>query len=381
MTSGDHSTGVDIELVGRAVDERDAVAFVHVGDRFDDNLRYLTRFQGPDRPYGVCYVDGELFCVPPQLFEADARESFAGTVVAPDDRHPGEQIASLLADYEVDAGTVLTPRTIPHDAAAYIQSAGYDLASTDVLARARRQKTDTELDRIAAVQSAAHAGMDRAREVLQEATQDGTALLYDGARLTTERLRREVNAVMAAEGVTPAQNTVIGTGPSCADLHYRGTDPIAPDAPVLLDLSPRGQSGYYGDFTRAYLPDPDEGWARRAHVAVKNARSAALAVLDTGAGVTAGTVHTEAAAEIVAYGFKRNETPGFTHSVGHGVGLSLHERPSLRSDTELVAGDVVTIEPGVYDPEYGGVRIEDIAVVEADGYRLLGGEYETTMQP
>jgi Xaa-Pro aminopeptidase len=92
-------------------------------------------------------------------------------------------------------------------------------------------------------------------------------------------------------------------------------------------------------------------------------------------------VQEEAAAEIAAYGFRvDSDEAGFVHSVGHGIGLSLHEGPSFRRDEALPAGAVVTIEPGVYDPDHGGVRVEDVAIVRDDGYELLG-DLATGMEP
>jgi Xaa-Pro aminopeptidase len=92
-------------------------------------------------------------------------------------------------------------------------------------------------------------------------------------------------------------------------------------------------------------------------------------------------VQEEAAAEIAAYGFRvDSDEAGFVHSVGHGIGLSLHEGPSFRNDDPLPAGAVVTIEPGVYDPDQGGVRVEDAVVVREDGYELLG-DLPTGLEP
>ncbi len=352
--------------------DRDAAAFVHVGDRFDDDLRYLTRFLGPDREYAVVVTPETAVCCAPRLFGDDARAAFPGEVRTENaDLSPGRRAAAVLDDCGA-AGTVLTPQSIPHDAALYLEDAGYELASTDAVAAARAVKREREVDRIRTVAGAAEAGIRRAAAVLRAATVDGDELRWDGDPLTTERLRRAVDATMAGAGVDPARNTVCGAGPSCADLHYRGDDPVRPGETVLLDVSPRGPAGYYADCTRTFVVDGDGGWPRRAHVATEMGMDAAFAVLSAGAGELARKVHTEAAAEIRAYGFPVDDGPvGFTHSVGHGVGLSLHERPSVRGDAELRDGTVLTVEPGVYDPERGGVRIEDLVVVREDGYENL----------
>jgi Xaa-Pro aminopeptidase len=406
-----------------------ADAFVAVGDRFDDDLRYLTRFSGPDRSYALVVVPGgdgagdddsagdddrdaataRAVCCPPSLFTEQAeREFIAGARATGSDAdrgfhdgvarevrtanvgdHVGERaaaaVAGLLGDTAADP-TLLVPPSIPHDAAVYLERAGNALASTDAVTTARARKTDAELDRLRRVQRAAAAGMARAETVLagSEAGEDEAGeptLRWEGAPLTTERLRREANAVLAARGVRDAGNTVIGAGPSAADLHYVGDEPIRPGETVLLDISPRGPDGYYGDMTRTFVVDGDGGWERRAYVAVEAAREAALAEVEPG--VPAKTVHGEAAAELAAYGFDPDASEGetgFTHGTGHGVGVSLHESPSLSGAGELRPGHVVTIEPGVYDPSIGGVRLEDLVVVTDDGYELLA-EYPFGIVP
>ncbi|WP_313696019.1 M24 family metallopeptidase [Halorarum halobium] len=374
--------GTDYEFLAAELRRRNAAAFVHVGDRFDDDLRYLTRFSGPDRGYAFVFRRGTATLCPPALFDEQAGREFPGDAVETDRQGDpaGLRAAGVLDDAGVDAGeTVLVPRHVPHDAAVYLEQAGYDIESTDAVARDRRVKTDPELDRLRRVQGTAAGGMARAERVLYEAAVDGDEVVWSGAPLTTERLRREVNRVLAAHGVRDAGNTVVGCGPTAADLHFTGHDAIRPGETVLLDVSPRGPDGYYGDLTRTFAVDPDGGWERRAYVAVEAARNAALTELEHG--VSAATVHEEAAAELAAYGFRVDDAEvGFTHSTGHGVGLSLHEGPSLPGDEELETGTVVTIEPGVYDPERGGVRLEDLAVVTDRGYRLLG-EYPFGLVP
>lgn len=372
----------DYGFLAAELRRRNAEGFVHVGDRFDDDLRYLTRFSGPDRHYAFVFRRGTATLCAPALFDDQAGREFPGDVVetATQGDPAGRRAAAVLeAAGAEEGGTVLVPRQIPHDAAVYLQQAGYDLESTDAVTEGRRVKTDAELDRLHRVQRAAVRGMARAEEVLYGAHVDGTEVTWNGEPLTTERLRRQVNEVLAVEGVRDAGNTVVGCGPTAADLHFTGLDAIRPGETVLLDVSPRGPDGHYGDITRTFAVDPDGGWERRAYVAVEAAREAALGELK--AGVTASTVHEEAAAELAAYGFRvDSDEVGFVHSTGHGVGLSLHEGPSLSADAELEAGNVVTIEPGVYDPERGGVRLEDLALVTDEGYELLG-EYPFGLVP
>ncbi|MWV63431.1 M24 family metallopeptidase [Halorubrum sp. JWXQ-INN 858] len=437
----------DLSPIVAACVRADADAFVAVGDRFDDDLRYLTRFSGPDRDFALVVVpagdhdrgDRAVLCAP-SLFDGQARREFVASArvdgsdpdtadaTVPTGFHDGvarevrsanvgdpagERAVAVLDDLRADlrddvrhdasrdgtadgtgsAPTVLVPQSIPHDAAVYLERAGYAVVSTAAVSEARAVKTSAEVDRLRRVQRATARGMARAETVLAECTVaesvdgavgddvDGPVLLWNGGPLSTERLRRQVNATLAAYGVRDAGNTVIGAGPTAADLHYTGVDVVRPGETVLLDVSPRGPHGYYGDLTRTFVVESDGGWERRAYVAVEAAREAALA--EIGPGVTAAAVHREAAAELAAYGFDPNaveDDPGFTHGTGHGVGVSLHESPSLSSDVELRPGHVVTVEPGVYDPDTGGVRLEDLVAVTDDGYEILS-TYPFAMTP
>jgi Xaa-Pro aminopeptidase len=361
------------------LEQRDAEAFVHVGDRFDDTLRYLTRFSGPDRPYAVVVPrDGEPTLCAPRLFEGQARREFPGRVVSAAEQETetaGERAAELLS-----GGRVLVPQHLPHDAALRLEGPGCELASTDVVARMRVRKSEAEIDRLRRTQRAAEAGMARAETILAAADVEDGGIRWEGEPLTTERLRREVNVRLAREGVSDAGNTVIGAGETCTDLHFTGDVPIEAGETVLLDLSPRGPDGYYGDLSRTFVVESEGGWERRAYIAAERAQDAAFAVLSGGAGTVAGTVHEEAAAEVAAYGFRPDGEPGLVHGVGHGVGVSLHEAPSLREESELETGTVVSVEPGVYDREEGGVRIEDLVVVREDGFENLT-DYPRSLVP
>ncbi|MFB6149357.1 MAG: M24 family metallopeptidase [Halobacteriales archaeon] len=377
---------MDYEFIDRELDPDEA--FVHIGDRFDDTLRYLTRFGGPDRPYAFVYAAGTAVLCPPSLFGDQARREFPGDRVLPPDVQTAETAAGRAIEAVeslADVECLRVPAHLRHDSAVRLEQAGYSLVSTAAVEEARAVKTADELDALRSVQDIAQRGLARAETILAtvetDGIEDGAPLQWDGAILTTERLRRAINAVMAEYGIVDAGNTVIGAGESCADLHFTGEDTIRAGETVLIDISPRGPDGYYGDVTRTFVPGGNEGWPRRAYVAVEYAQDAALEVLADGAGTTASRVHTEAAAELSAHGFEVGDVEtGFYHGVGHGVGMSLHEAPSLRAETALTAGNVVTVEPGVYDPSIGGVRIEDLVAVTVDGYENLT-DYPRSLVP
>ena len=340
----------------------------------------MTRFRGPDRPYAFLY-DGDAMLCAPALFAEQADREFAGDRVVPataqDATTPAARAAALLPD----GVTVAVPAVVASEHVAGFEAAGLrvETVATDALDAARRRKRSPETERHRVVQAAAQAGMRRAEAVLAAATPEGGTLRWDGERLTTERLRRAVNATLAGQGVTDAANTVVGAGPSCADLHFVGTEPVRPGETVLLDSSPRGPAGYYGDFTRTFVVGDPGAWEREVYAAVDDALAAALDVLDGGAGTEGAAVRRAVDDALADHGFGTGRAgPRMTHGPGHGVGLALHEAPGY--DGPLRAGDVATIEPGLYDPDRGGVRLEEVVMVRSDGCERLGA-YPRSIEP
>jgi len=370
----------DYERLASAVADR--AAFVHVGDRRDPDFSYCAGGARPERRSAFVQTDEEVvLCVPESIAESAGRAFPGDTVRAfdPERRHPGLVAADALADRGVE-GTVLTPAAIGHDAALYLERAGYELTSTDAVARARERKTDAEQSRIERAQAIAAAGLDRAREFLSAATVDGDRLVRDGETLAAERLRRDIDAAMAGAGGDPDRNTAIGVDgppvdPAASDREIQ----LRPAATITVSVTPREPGGYHGRLARTLVVDGDGGWERRANVAVRNAREAALAELSEGAGATPASVRGEIVAELGAYGFDAGPDSGIVvDELGGGVGLERREAPRLSAGGELRAGTALALRPGLSDPEQGHVELADVVVVREDGVDLLG-DHPTSM--
>jgi len=182
-----------------------------------------------------------------------------------------------------------------------------------------------------------------------------------GVAWRIERLMRE----HGADG--PAFPTIVAAGPHGARPHHDPTDrPIGSGEPVVIDMGAR-LNGYHGDLTRTIWLGQPSPRLREVYNVVERAQAAALKEIR--AGVRAKDIDAFARVVVEAAGYG----DAFTHGLGHGLGVRVHEGPSLSktSDDVLEAGQVVTVEPGVYLPDWGGVRIEDVGVVEQDGFRVL----------
>ena len=244
----------------------------------------------------------------------------------------------------------------------------------------RRAKKEEEISNIEMTQRAVEAACSRAVGILEESgIEDDSTLQWHDAPLTSEVLRAEIDVELLRRGCA-ADGTIVAGGPQAADPHERGHGPLKAGESIIVDIFPIDFSTrYYSDMTRTFVKgEPNEG-LQDMYDAVLESQEAALSMIR--AGVNGRDVHRKVADVLHEAGYKTNVhdqesdkplTEGFFHGTGHGVGLEIHEAPRVSlADEELIPGDVISVEPGVYDPKVGGVRIEDLVVVTEDGCRNL----------
>lgn len=289
---------------------------------------------------------------------------------------------------ELGVRTALVPPTFPVELADRLRAEGIELSpDRDAFVRRRRVKTAAEVEGIRRAQRGAEAGMDTARELFRRAEPRNGSLVVDGEPLTCERVKLEIQQVFNDRGLL-ADEFIVSHGPQTAVGHELGTGEIRPSEPVVLDLWPRDRaSACFADMTRTFVIGEAPAELVEYHRLVREALRRSLEAVRPGA--AGRDVYTLVCELFHGHGYKtglhKNEgevlEDGFHHGLGHGVGLEVHEQPWLsRYPGELVEGDVITLEPGLYRAGWGGCRLEDLVLVTKDGAELLT-DYPYDLKP
>jgi Xaa-Pro aminopeptidase len=290
-------------------------------------------------------------------------------------------VANLLDELGASNSPVVVPADFGVVYADELRARGITLTPNGKLFDSlRRAKTEEEVSNIEKTQDAVEAACAHCVSILEEAEiGEDFVLNWRGETLTSELLRAEIDVELLRRGCA-ADGTIVAGGRQAADPHERGHGPLKAGESIIVDIFPVDLSTrYYSDMTRTFVKgEPNEG-LQKMYDAVLESQETALSMIR--AGVNGKDVHRKVADVLHEAGYKTNVhdqeegkplTEGFFHGTGHGVGLEIHESPSVSlAGDELIPGDVISVEPGVYDPSVGGVRIEDLVVVTEEGCRNL----------
>ena len=380
--------------------EKDTRTLLVIGaSQYDAAAYHLSGFLAPDPVVALRVRDesgGETYlAVSSMEYGRAKREAYADEVLSFDElgvtqlarelKSSGRALAAATANLLEELGAAGIPVAVPPSLglvyADELRARNLEVTPDfHLFAGLRRRKTEEEVSYIAMTQRAVEAACAHALRILKgsEASGDGT-LMYDDAPLTSERLRFEIDSELLRRGCA-ADGTITAGGSQAADPHERGSGPLRAGESIILDIFPVDKTTrYYADMTRTFVKGEPGEYLQRMYDAVLQSQEVALAMIKPG--VNGLEIHKkvsdvlhEAGYDTLVHDQKPGEPlqRGFIHGTGHGVGLEIHESPRVSlADEELVPGDVITIEPGLYYPGIGGVRIEDLVVVTESGCRNL----------
>ena len=239
----------------------------------------------------------------------------------------------------------------------------------------RAAKSDKEIEMIVRALRITEMGLKRAMEVLRRSTIGRTRdkkLKWSGKTLTSEILRAEIDTAILRAGAIPT-STIVAGGDQACDPHERGSGPLYANSLIILDVFPRdAKTGYWGDLTRTVVRGRASEAQRKLWETVKAGQTFALKEIK--AGVDGMKIHQAIQKMFSDRGYptevRKGKNVGFFHGTGHGLGLEIHEYPRLQK-VVLKEREIVTVEPGLYYPGLGGVRIEDVVVVTKTGCKIL----------
>lgn len=351
----------------------------------DSNIYYASGFLAPDN-FIYLSAKGKSFLLMSDLEVDRARaQSKVDKVLSYSDYdqkarkkgvdRPGliDVVHVLLEEQKVAELSV--PGNFPLEYADPLRARGYKLnIKSEPFFERRAIKTAEEVEAIRKTQIAVEEAVDEAFDLLRNAEIKKGLIYFEGKAVTSESIRRRLHlSLMAKDAI--GQHTIIACGVDACDPHNEGTGPLRANEPIIFDVFPRSsESRYYADMSRTVVKGKASDGMKRLYDTVLEGQE--IGIQRVRAGAHGKAIHEEITGLFEKRGYKTGKVDGrmqgFFHGTGHGVGLDIHEPPRIsKGDWVLQKGEVVTVEPGLYYPEIGAVRIEDMVLVEEKGCRNL----------
>jgi len=351
----------------------------------DSNLYYATRFLAPD-PFIFLQIGDEKIMIMSDLEIDRAKvQAKVDTVLSHSIYEAAAKKKGVVEPKTIDVlneflhergiKDLMVPADFAIRHALLLQKRGYAIiVKSDPFFEERLKKNEKEIGYIAETLHHAENAIDKAIGFIRD-TVIKNGYLYSGGRpVTSEDIKRLIAVYLLETGFI-AQHTIVSCGEDTVSPHTEGAGPLKADMPVIIDLFPRSMTNrYYADITRTVVKGRASHEVKEMYEAVLSAQGVAISLIRDG--TNGKEVHEAILKHFKSLGYESGEIKGrmqgFFHGTGHGVGLDVHEPPRIsKREDVLQAGNVVTVEPGLYYSGIGGVRLEDMVVVQENGVKNL----------
>ncbi|MFA4878397.1 MAG: Xaa-Pro peptidase family protein [Methanoregula sp.] len=363
-----------MDPISAAIGEHGADAFVMYASSRDADMRYLAQFTTSDPFVFFKKADERAVIIVSQMETGRAsRESKAAVMtrgqaglpeIMKSEKDPVRATARMIAD--MAGKKILVPPQFPVGMATALADFCSVTVDSGTVLSMRARKTRPEITTMKRVQSITESAMEKAIHLIRKSSVKKGILWYKGAPLTSEYVKFVMHSHLL-EHACNAVDTIVSCGEDTAIPHMTGTGALKADEPIVIDLFPvEEKTGYYADMTRTVVKGEPSQEIREMYTALREAKHLGISRVKAGAG---GAEVYQAVVDFFRDRGYESDTRGFVHNLGHGVGLQIHELPTVGpAGKTLEKGNVITIEPGLYYPGIGGVRLEDIGAVTAKGF-------------
>lgn len=358
---------------------------MYAASEYDSNLYYAVKFVVPD-PFPFFRIGGKKIILVSDLeLGRSQKQAKVDEVLSYSDLQNKAKAAGIERPGVADVAAhflkskrvkwVMVPDNFNVGLADALRQRGIDVKSKpDPFFEERVYKSKEEVAMITRSLRYTEAAIHKAEEMLRRSRIVGKKIRYQGQQVTSELIKKVINVAMM-ENNCIGSHTIVASGNQGCDPHNEGTGPVWAHQSLVVDVFPRSaDTFYYADITRTFVKGKASPALKAQYQAVKDAQEKGIGMVAPG--VNGRDVHQAIQKEMEGRGYRterRNGTMvGFFHGTGHGLGLDVHEAPRVNaSDHVLKKGEVVTVEPGLYYPGVGAVRIEDLLVVTPKGRHNL----------
>jgi Xaa-Pro aminopeptidase len=363
-----------MDPLSEAIEKSGTDAYVMYASSRDADMRYLTKFITSD-PFVYFKKPGENGTIIVSQMEVlrASRESPAAVMTRAEAGLPEilkKEKDLTRATAKMIAGQagkkILVPPQFPTGLARALENhCSVSVDSGTVLAM-RAKKTKTEITEMRRVQKVTETALGLGVALIRKSRARKGILYVKGQPLTAEQVKFAMHSHLLSCGCT-AVDTIVSCGEETAIPHMTGSGPLRSDEPIIIDLFPvEESSGYYADMTRTVVKGEPSEEIRTMYETLREAKQLGISLIKP---KVLGSDVYQAVVDFFAERGYESDTRGFVHSLGHGVGLQVHELPNVGpAGKALATGNVITVEPGLYYPGTGGVRIEDMGVITARGF-------------